>query len=409
MKTGTTHLQELMVANADELDSAGFRFPLNNGRYNQTLAVRDVLNMTGDPITLKKSRGEWERTVERLTTYDGTASIFSMEFLSFANPRNAGRVVGSFEGSDLRLILTVRDAASAIPAQWQQAMQSQRTTSWREFVEQLRAREPDPSSWGAKTFRRTQDIPRMLDAWLAQVPPDRFTVITVPPSSAPRSLLWERFAAAVELDPAVAVHEAPRNNESIGATSAELLRRINENLMDIPISDYRGTMRHVLAHRILSDRASAEGKAPLSASFREFAAEANARARAAIAESGVQVIGELDDLPDEAPPSPPADPDVPIASDEDLLEAAAYAMPKIRRTVEQRAKQVRRDRLSSMSARQILSDLPKIRDENDALHRWKQSSDPTAAAVEDMTLVCRKGITLGVELREARESRAAEA
>ena len=409
MKTGTTHLQELMVANAAELEAAGFLFPLDNGRYTQTMAVRDVLNMKGDPVSLEKARGEWDRAVKRLTSYDGKASIFSMEFLSFARPHVAKRVVSSFEGVDLRIIMTVRNAESAIPAQWQQAMQSQRTTSWRDFVEQIKARDSEPDTWGAKTFRRTQDIPRMLDAWLTHVSPSEFTVVTVPPSSAPRGLLWERFAAAIGLDPTVATRTAPRSNESIGAASAELLRRINENLVDVPISDYRGTMRHSLARGILSDRASTEGKAPITPSFRAFAAEINARTRAAITESGVQVIGDLDDLPAEAPAPPADDAGVSAASDDDVLQAAAYAIPKMRRVVEQRAKQLRKQHDGSTSVRHVLAELPKVRDENSALRRWRASTDPASAAVDDMTAFCREGIALGIKLRQSTEPAAKEA
>ena len=400
MKTGTTHLQELMVANANEMDAAGVLFPLKGNRYNQTMAVRDVLNMPGDPVGLKKSRGEWDRTVDRLTGYDGKASIFSMEFLSFAHRPGAKRVVGSFGDADLRLILTVRDSASAIPAQWQQAMQSQRATSWSDFIEQIRASHSEPDTWGAKTFHRAQDVPRMLETWLTQVPPERLTVVTVPRPGSPRSLLWERFCEAVELDPSVAIHEAPRNNESIGAASAELLRRVNENLMDVPISDYRGTMRHVLAHRFLSHRASAEGKAPVNNAFREFAAATNARTRAAVEATGVRVIGDLDDLPTEAPAAAADDGPLPAPADEAVIAAAAYAIPHMRQVVEHRARGLRKTP-GKVPVRKLLADLPDARDEDAVLRRWHETADPVDTAISDMTAVCREAISLAVQLREA--------
>ena len=405
MKTGTTHLQELMVANADEMDAAGFLFPLKDGRYNQTLAVRDVLNMPGDPVGLKKSRGEWASMAERLRAYEGKASIFSMEFLSFAHRPGARRVIESFADSDVRLILTVRNAVTAIPAQWQQAMQSQRTTSWHDFVAQIQAINSDDTSWGAQTFHRTQDIPRMLDTWLKHSPPEKFTVATVPPSGSPRSLLCERFCEAVELDPSVAVHESPRNNESIGAASAELMRRINEHLTDLPISDYRGTMRHVLAHRILSDRTKIEDRAPTNNAFREFAAATNARTRAAIEESGVRVIGDLDDLPVDAPTEQGDDAPVTAPADDDVLGAAGYAIPKMRGVITQRARNLRKAR-DKVSVRKTLAELPDVRDEEAALSRWRMTNDPVTAAVDDMTVMCRKAISLGVRLRDLKSQAA---
>lgn len=398
MKTGTTHLQELMTANVDALRSAGYLFPLTRGRYSQTLAARDVLNMTGDAVTLEKARGEWQRTSELMMGFDGAASVFSMEFLSFARRRAAGRVVRSLEGADVRGILTVRDAASAIPAQWQQAMQSQRTTSWNDFVEQIMVDPPDYDSWGAKTFRRAQDVPRMLRSWLPHIPPEKFTVVTVPGRGSPRSLLWERFAQTVGVDPAAASRPAPKSNESIGAASAELMRRLNLRLDDVPISDYRGTMRHTLSIKILSDRAATEGRAPTNAAFREFAAGVNERTRAAIESSGVTVVGDLDDLPTDVPAGADAE-GLPSPDDAEVVDAAAYALPRMRSVVASRAKALRRAG-EKVSARNIVSELPEAPDESAVLARWKAEDDAAAAAVDDLARVCRTAIDLGCRLRD---------
>ncbi|UPK74765.1 hypothetical protein MU582_20385 [Nocardioidaceae bacterium SCSIO 66511] len=408
MKTGTTHLQELMTVNAPKLAAAGCLFPVDNGRYTQTLAARDVMNMTADQVTLRRAKGEWDRVVAEMLAYEGDSAIFSMEFLSFARRRLAGTIAGSFGDAPVHGILTVRDAATAIPAQWQQAMQSKRTTPWHEFVNQIIANPPDYSAAGARTFRRTQDIPRMLSAWLPHIPPERFTVVTLPRPGSPRHLLWERFATAIGVDPAVASKEAPRNNESIGAASAELIRRINERLDDVDISDYRGTMRHTLAVKILSDRAATEGKAPVNTAFLEFAAAANARARAAIEESGVRVIGDLDDLPVEAPAPSLDDVELSSPADDDVVAAAAYAMPRMRKAVAQRVKTLRKSGVKA-SSRKTLAALPDARDESTLLVRWKESGDPAEAAVSDLTAMCREAIELGIKLRATGSSKGANA
>ncbi|MGH3358210.1 MAG: hypothetical protein ACRDO7_05370 [Nocardioidaceae bacterium] len=401
MKTGTTHLQELLTANADALRSSGYLFPLTRGRYSQTLAARDVLNMSGDAVTLEKARGEWGRTSELMMNFEGEASVFSMEFLSFARRRAAGRIVKSLEGAEVHGILTVRDAASAIPAQWQQAMQSQRTTSWNDFVEQIMADPPDYDSWGAKTFRRAQDIPRMLRAWLPHIPPERFTVVTLPRPGSPRSLLWERFASTIGIDPQTASKPAPKSNESIGAASAELMRRVNEQLDDIRISDYRGTMRHTLSIKILSDRASTEGKAPTNAAFRAFAAGVNERTRAAIESSGVRVVGDLDDLPTDVESARTGEGDaLPSPDESEVVAAAAYALPRMRDVVSSRAKALRRTG-EKISARKVLADLPEAPDEPAVIARWNASSDATETAVADLTATCRTAIDLGCRLRDA--------
>ncbi|MDN5851969.1 MAG: hypothetical protein L0K86_03820, partial [Actinomycetia bacterium] len=115
---------------------------------------------------------------------------------------------------------------------------------------------------------------------------------------------------------------------------------------------------------------------------------------------------DLEDLPTEAPAPTADDAGISAASDEELLAAAAYAFPKMRRVVEQRAKQLRKATKSKASVRQTLSDLPKLRDEKSALRRWRDSSDPVTAAVDDLTAVCRQGISLAAQLREAGEQQA---
>lgn len=401
MKTGTTHLQELMTANADSLRDAGYLFPLTRGRYSQTLAARDILNMTGDAVTLEKARGEWARTRELMMSFDGHASVFSMEFLSFARKRLARRVVESLEGAEVHGILTVRDAAKAIPAQWQQAMQSQRTTPWSDFVEQIMADPPDMTTWGARTFRRAQDIPRMLSAWVPHIPPERFTVVTVPGPGSPRSLLWERFAGVIGIDPATASKPAPKSNESIGAASAELMRRLNEQLEDVPISDYRGTMRHTLSIKMLADRAAAEGKAPTNAAFRQFAANVNEQTRAAIESQGVKVVGDLDDLPTHVEPTPDelASTRLPSPDESELLAAAAHAMPQMREVVSSRARALRKRR-QRISVRKVLAEIPDAPDETAARERWEASDDPAGTAVRELAATCRTAIDLGGRLRD---------
>ena len=57
-------------------------------------------------------------------------------------------------------------------------------------------------SWNPalRAFMRAQDIQYILATWGLYLPPERIHLVTVP-SGADRTLLWERFAGVVGVDP----------------------------------------------------------------------------------------------------------------------------------------------------------------------------------------------------------------
>ena len=109
--------------------------------------------------------GRWAAIAEEMLAHDGKASLFSMEFLSFAGTEQATRIVESLEGADLHVILTVRDAAKTIPAQWQTSCRTGNQVPFR----QVRARRADvldsdgpPEGRAARMIERTAE--RRTDA-----------------------------------------------------------------------------------------------------------------------------------------------------------------------------------------------------------------------------------------------------
>ena len=95
-KTGTTFLQQLMSANKEDLLKAGFLFP-GDSWAEQALATRDAMDRNkDDPALRAQCAGKWRKLVDEMLAYDGTASVFSMEFLSYASPEDALRNAGAF-------------------------------------------------------------------------------------------------------------------------------------------------------------------------------------------------------------------------------------------------------------------------------------------------------------------------
>ncbi|MDQ3616235.1 MAG: hypothetical protein M3393_06375 [Actinomycetota bacterium] len=388
MKTGTTFLQRLMISNRDVLATAGYLFP-GARWYEQDRAVRDILSMARkDPPMRALCEGMWDKLAEQMLAHRGRASILSMEFLSFASVRQAAGVIGSLHGAEVHVVLTVRDAVGALPAQWQTHSRNGGTVSWPTFARSARrgarfgrlAR-----GQGARVFEMAQGIPRILRVWGKVVPADRLHVITVPPSGSDPRLLWERFASVVGVDATVCAIPAENSNPSLGQPSAELMRLINAKLGKLPPSQYQPTLKAQLATKILTVRSGFEPGAVLDPQTRAFAMRWNLRVRKAIARSGSHLVGDPSDLPVESPdaegPQELSEP-----SDEDVLAAAATARDGLLRLIRRRQKRLRKqgdDRLEWPGIDTAAVPTPQ--------DRWRDHLD---AAVDELACLVRAAIEL---------------
>jgi hypothetical protein len=383
MKTGTTYLQELMATNRDALAAAGYLFP---GEYwiEQDRAVRDVLGFSPDDARLAaESRGMWPRLTDQMKAHRGKASVLSMEFLSFAGVEQARRVVETFPDRDLHVILTVRDAAAVVPAQWQTTCRNGGKVTWPDFLKGVRrvvAGDGPARGSAARMFQRTQGIPRMLEVWAPLVGRDHLHVVTVPPRGSDPSLLWERFASVVGVDPAVCSEPPPFSNPSLGYASSELLRRVNVELGPVSRSDYDRVVKGPLARTILVPRSEGEPPVTLGPAGHRLAARWNRQVRSAVKDSGVPVVGKLTDLPTRRPE--PADTEAAAApTDEQIVAAAATAW----------------DGLLAL-ADELRSELPAAPPVAWERSRWEDGPDPAGVAVTEVTELVRSCMALVREL-----------
>ena len=81
--------------------------------------------------------------------------------------------------------------------------------------------------------------------------------MTVPHADAPRDELWQRYCQALALDPAWLPEDSPRENVSIGAAEATLMRMLNRRLRqsDSLESDaYRRLVRELVVEQTLAQR-----------------------------------------------------------------------------------------------------------------------------------------------------------
>jgi hypothetical protein len=403
MKTGTTYLQQLIYANRDQLTAAGLVVPGETwGR--QVRGVQDVMGLgRTDRHIRRMSKGAWQELLYQALSSPVNVSVISVEFLSFAGPRQARHVLRTLSGADVRVILTVRDMASSLPSQWQTLVHNGGTSTWREFLEEI----PEPATTPGpllrrrrplvEEFHRTQNIARMLSVWAPLVPRESLHVITVPRVRARPDELWQRFAQVVGVDPAAVTQPPEGTNPSLGHASSELIRRLNLRLGRLPQSEYNWTVKEPVAIEVLAARASQEGKAQLTRAAYVIALRWNRATREAVTGAGAAVTGDLEDLPTRPDPefraSLPGVPDEPGVPA--MLDAAEEAATAFARHARRRSRKLGRAGVSV-----AVLERPPVQDLRPA---WEAAPDPVDAAAIELAARAREDAEL---LRRIREERA---
>jgi hypothetical protein len=307
MKSGTTYLQSALMSGAAALEAAGAWYA--GGSFKtQTDALAGMLG-SPDPA----AKPEWRSLVAEIEGRDGVALI-SQEFLSFARRREIDALVGSFEGTEVDVVLTVRDQHRAIPAQWQSYTRNLGTDDWATYLRRLEPMRSDRrgGSLALRKFRRAQDVPAIVSRWTAHVGVTRLVVVTVPPSGAEPVALWRRFCEASRLEAADPPASGAPANESLGYASCDLLRRLNVYITALPKPRYRRARLEVV--RALLPLRADEGRPELDRDGAALARLLNGRVRDCVAaHPRVSLVGSLDDLPVDASRSaadtvPPPDP-----------------------------------------------------------------------------------------------------
>lgn len=373
MKSGTSHLQTLMTANADALRDAGVLFPLDRGKWSlQSHGVNQFRLKGAAPPPRSGGRPPWEVLREQVLAHPG-ASVVSMEFLSFYTAEEARGIVAAFPDHEAHVVLTLRDAQKLVPSVWQNAGRNGRIEPWTDFVANLAA--PGPSR-AKRFFRHRQGVAHMLEAWTSAVPAERVHVITVPGSDAPRTELWSRFASVIGVDHAVATAPAARSNESLGYPSAELARRVNHELGPQPRGALRTASKKVLSGEELVRRKDSEPAVPVDPTVLRFGARWNRRTRATLEEYGVRVVGDLDELPvAEGTPTVDALAEPDLAA---VLDAGEFAVSRMRARVEERV------------AAKAVTDVPdatrRFLDATSSRAAWEAGADPAGAAAAEVLL-----------------------
>lgn len=323
MKSGTSFIQSRLFANKSMLlDERGILVPGMNW-LSQVMAARDVLG---------SGEGQWAKMAGKVNAHEGT-SVISMEYLGPVRTVVAQRVLDTFPAHGVEVVITARDLNRSIAAMWQETVQNGRTWTFADYLSGIEAWRPGhrdsveaPES--GRTFWRQQNLVRIARTWAALGAP--VTLVTVPPPGAPRELLWERFCSVLGTPPA-GFAPARMDNESVGAASTLVIRRLNELLNEAGLSFPAGTdlRKGVLAKQVLAARKSSEPAIglPVAPWVRDHAAHMVS----ALTDAGVALVGSWDDLtPVDVPGVDPASVDPALVLDAALAGLAGVVASQIR-------------------------------------------------------------------------------
>lgn len=309
-KTGTSYLQDVLFRNRRTLAAAGILYPAD--RFDaHFLAALDLMRLPWGGLETE-AIGAWDRLAEQVRAHRGT-SVISHEILAAASRSQVGRALDSLghgHGTEVHVVLSVRDLVRQIPAEWQENVKHRSAISYAKFLRQVQnpARESRISSW----FWSVQEIPDILNRWGHDLPPERIHLVTVPAPGGARELLWKRFSQAFGLDGLDLDLEAERVNPSLGVPETALIRRINQAAnRQLPPADYRPLVRELLAHQTLSQRTGSP-RLRLPPDVHPWVRDLEDAWVTEIRDRGYDVVGDLDDLLGGPPPEADwADPDRP--------------------------------------------------------------------------------------------------
>jgi hypothetical protein len=309
-KTGTSYVQEVLWRNREVLAEAGILYAAD--RFDaHFLAALDLMELPWGGLQ-SEAIGAWDDLAARVRAFDGTA-IISHEILATASRAQIGRALASLghgDGTEVHLVLSVRDLVRQIPAEWQENVKHRAQLSYADFLDEVR--DPERATRIGAWFWGVQEVPEILDRWGQDLPPEQVHVVTVPPPGGAPEVLWKRFSQALGLDGVpLELDEVERANPSLGVPETTLLRRINKRVnAQLPPADYRPLVREMLAHQTLSRRRRS-ARLALPPALHPWVSSVSASWIEEVERRGYDVVGDLEDLRGAPPVEEYADPDHP--------------------------------------------------------------------------------------------------
>jgi len=291
-KTGTSYLQAALLRSRDDLAAQGLDRvpPTKRESFELMVVVRDRYEARRDPVS---DRRILKRFTAQLARAPGPRAVYSQESLAAARRGEIERLLGISDGRDVHVVATVRDLARQLPSSWQEQVKAGGTARFGAYLHKLQALEERRS--GRYPWIHL-DPPSVLRRWSEAIGPDRVHVVTVPPADSPRTLLLDRFATVLGVDPVRLEPEENWSNASLGLAQTEVLRRVNLELPDEVHRRYvySDVIKRKFGTQVLG--AQERRRILVPPAFRSWCDEVTERQVAELESAGYHVVGSLKDL-----------------------------------------------------------------------------------------------------------------
>ncbi len=250
-KTGSTALQAALAAARPELKRRGILYPgTDDAHHAAAWAVTGFTMGFGDEATSVRPRN-WSTLVKQARRHKGRV-VISSEFFGRMRPAAVRRVVDELGADRVHVVFAVRRLSDLLPSSWQQYLKTGFSVTYRDWLKDvLRNRSPTTT----KGFWYRADFAALVQRWSKVVPPEQITAVILDPAD--RDLLFRATEDLLALpsgwlDP---YRAAGRNNRSMTAPEAEVIRRLNELARDrIGWKDYSERVRHGAIRAIVEGR-----------------------------------------------------------------------------------------------------------------------------------------------------------
>ncbi len=242
-----------------------------------------------------------ERIDARLAACRDELATLDVEVRSVA-PTAIGTARDLVGAAHVHGVVTLVDPARLVTAQWFSAIQSRRTWTLISYAAAAAGSDEPEADQMRDQLRRGIDPQNLVAQMVQLLGAENVTVVTTPRTDA--NELWERFCTACGLDeapPATGRGETVELGHALtptplGAVSTELVRQLNElePVRELDEPSYAASVTSVVARDALAGRTEPAVGAPDR--YQEWAAAEADALISAVVSSGLEVVGELDEL-----------------------------------------------------------------------------------------------------------------
>ncbi|WP_156160956.1 hypothetical protein [Demequina maris] len=302
-KTATTVVQNAARAHRDDLWRHGAWYP---GRGKDHIDETRALWQDTVSAEIEVANEErWQEFAAELRRNTDRRTLVSAEHLAGMSESSRRRLVAA-AGGEPHVVITARPLAAMLPSIWQQFVKERRTVGFESWLEKVFSADRDRGM--AKVFWQRHDLGALAEGWARVTAPDRVTIIML--DKRRPELLNDAFEGLLGLPGGTLATEGLdpyRSNRGLSVEEVELLRRVNRQLDGAANSGghYFRLVRNGLVGGMQLRRRPGldEGVLAVPGRFMEPAQDAARRAIAAVRESGVRIIGDVDTYADPVRPA----------------------------------------------------------------------------------------------------------